>query len=89
VYLDDANSVADLPTFSELLGYKKQGINIWAPPLFALLTDDGRGNIVASQWAKDAGLELITWTLEPRAVLIEYALELTELRERRCSHAAA
>jgi glycerophosphoryl diester phosphodiesterase len=74
VYLDDANTVADLPSFAELLGYKKQGINIWAPPLFALLAHDGRGNIVASQWAKDAkdaGLELITWTLERSGILAD------------------
>jgi glycerophosphoryl diester phosphodiesterase len=74
VYLDDANTVADLPSFSELAGYKKQGINIWAPPLFALLTDDGQGNIVGSQWAKDArdaGLDLITWTLERSGILAD------------------
>jgi glycerophosphoryl diester phosphodiesterase len=74
VYLDDAATVADLPSFADLAGYKKEGINIWAPPLFALLTDDGRGNIVASQWAKDAkdaGLDLITWTLERSGILAD------------------
>ena len=74
VFLDDANTVADLPSFAELQGYKRQGINIWAPPLFALLTDDGRGNIVASQAAKDAkdaGLDIITWTLERSGILAD------------------
>jgi glycerophosphoryl diester phosphodiesterase len=74
VYLDDANTVADLPSFATLAGYKAEGINIWAPPIFALLTDDGHGNIVASQWAKDAkaaGLDIITWTLERSGILAD------------------
>ncbi|MGH8669939.1 MAG: glycerophosphodiester phosphodiesterase family protein, partial [Burkholderiales bacterium] len=74
VYLDDAATVANLPSFADLAGYKKEGINIWAPPLFALLTDDGHGRIVASQWAKDAkdaGLDLITWTLERSGFLAD------------------
>ena len=37
VYLDDANVVADLPSFAELVGYKQAGINIVGPPMFALL----------------------------------------------------
>ena len=41
VFLDDANVVADLPTFSDLAGYRAQGIRIWAPPTFALLALDG------------------------------------------------
>jgi len=74
VYLDDAGTVADLPSFATLAGYKAEGINIWAPPIFALLTDDGQGNIVASQWAKDAkaaGLDIITWTLERSGILAD------------------
>ena len=51
VYLDDANVVADLPTYSDLAGYKAEGINIWAPPTFALLAVDAGGNIVPSQSA--------------------------------------
>lgn len=74
VYLDDAGTVADLPSFATLAGWKAEGINIWAPPIFALLTDDGHGNIVASQWAKDAkaaGLDIITWTLERSGILAD------------------
>ena len=37
VYLDDAETVADLPSYAELVDYKHDGINIWAPPTFALL----------------------------------------------------
>jgi len=74
VFLDDANTVADLPSFPDLLGYKKQGINIWAPPTFALLALDGSGNIVPSVYARDArraGLDLITWTLERSGILAD------------------
>jgi len=67
VFLDDAGTVADLPSYAELVGYRTQGINIVAPPLFALLSVDAGGNIVPSQYAIDArnaGLDLITWSLE-------------------------
>ena len=49
VYLDDANVVADLPTFADLVGYRNEGIRIWAPPTFALLALDGQNHIVPSQ----------------------------------------
>jgi glycerophosphoryl diester phosphodiesterase len=74
VFLDDANVVGDLPSFAELAGYKKQGINIWAPPTFALLAVDAAGNIIPSQTALDAkraGLGLITWTLERSGILAD------------------
>ena len=67
VYLDDAETVADLPTAGELEGYRQQGIRIWAPPTFALLALNGKNEIVASQAAKNAkaaGLDIITWSLE-------------------------
>ncbi len=74
VYLDDAQVVADLPSFADLAGYKAEGINVWAPPTFALLDVDGTGAIVASQAAKDAkavGLDIITWTLERSGLLAD------------------
>jgi len=74
VYLDDANTVADLPSFADLAGYKKQGVNIWAPPTFALLALDGSGQIVPSTYArnaKKAGLDIITWTLERSGILAD------------------
>lgn len=73
VYLDDANVAADLPDYNTLVGYKTQGINIWAPPIFALLAADN-GRIVPSQAAKDAkaaGLSLITWSLERSGILAD------------------
>ncbi len=74
VYLDDANVPAELPSAADLVQYKQQGINIWAPPTYALLTTDGAGNIVPSEYArnaKDAGLDLITWTLERSGILAD------------------
>jgi glycerophosphoryl diester phosphodiesterase len=74
VYLDDANTVADLPTAGELQGYKNQGINIVAPPIFALLSHDGSGHIVPSAYASQAtaaGLGIIAWTLERSGILAD------------------
>lgn len=74
VYLDDAEVPADLPGFAELLDYKRQGINIVAPPTFALLDVDKNNEIVPSQYAwnaKAAGLDIITWTLERSGVLAD------------------
>ena len=48
VYLDDANTPAELPGAAELQGYKDEGINIVAPPIYALLAVDSSGKIVAS-----------------------------------------
>ncbi|AGA92127.1 glycerophosphoryl diester phosphodiesterase [Thioflavicoccus mobilis 8321] len=73
VYLDDANTVDELPSLSELMSYKAQGINIVAPPTFALLATDG-DEIVPSQYAlnaKAAGLDIITWTLERSGLLAD------------------
>lgn len=72
VYLDDASTVADLPSFGELQSYRRQGIRIWAPPLFALLSLSAQGEIVPSQAAKNAkaaGLDIITWTIERSGIL--------------------
>jgi glycerophosphoryl diester phosphodiesterase len=74
VYLDSANTVAELPDYPTLASYKAQGINIWAPPMFALLTTDSLGRIVPSQSAinaKTAGLDIITWTFERSGILAD------------------
>jgi glycerophosphoryl diester phosphodiesterase len=74
VYLDDANTPADIPGLAELASYKADGINIWAPPIFVLLALDANNNIVPSQAARDAkavGLDLITWTLERSGILAD------------------
>lgn len=74
VYLDDANVPGELPGFAELVQYKQEGINIVAPPLFALLTVDAGNRIVPSDYARDAkaaGLDIITWTLERSGLLAD------------------
>jgi glycerophosphoryl diester phosphodiesterase len=74
VYLDDAQTAADLPNAATLADYKAKGINIVAPPTFALLALDGTGRIVASDYAgnaKAAGLGIITWTLERSGILAD------------------
>jgi glycerophosphoryl diester phosphodiesterase len=77
VYLDDANTPAELPTVAELKGYAEQGIKIVAPPMWALLAVDANGKIVPSQDTKDAkaaGLDIITWTLERSGRIVEEVL---------------
>ena len=74
VYLDDAGTVADLPSAAQLAGYRAQGIRIVAPPTFALLTADANGNILPSQYARDAKaakLDIITWTVERSGLLAD------------------
>ena len=71
VFLDSANSVRDLPNAAALASYKAQGIQIVAPPVFALL-DMQDGKIVSSAYARNAkaaGLDIITWSLERSGVL--------------------
>ncbi len=74
VYLDDANTMADVPSAAELRAYRQQGIRIWAPPTFVLITADANGNLLPSQAARDAkaaGLDIITWTLERSGILAD------------------
>jgi glycerophosphoryl diester phosphodiesterase len=74
VYLDDANTTADVPSAADLLAYKKRGINIVGPPIFALLALDASKSIVPSTYARNAkaaGLDIITWTLERSGVLAD------------------
>jgi len=74
VYLDDANTPAELPGVAELHSYKAEGINVVAPPMYALLDVDGSGRIVPSAYAQNAraaGLDLITWTLERSGILAD------------------
>jgi glycerophosphoryl diester phosphodiesterase len=74
VYLDSAETVADLPSAAQLAAYRAQGIRIVAPPMFALLTADGNGTLLPSQYAinaKAAGLDIITWTLERSGILAD------------------
>ena len=92
VYLDDANTLSELPDAAELAQYKAEGIKIWAPPIFALLTSDGAGEIVPSQAATDAraaGLDIITWTLERSGILADGNNGFTTRASMRPSRAKA
>jgi glycerophosphoryl diester phosphodiesterase len=69
VYLDDRMDSPNQLEFAieSLPELKAQGLNIIAPPLWALLSLDNDNNIVASDYAttaKKTGLGIITWTLE-------------------------
>lgn len=67
VYLDDADTPADLPTATDLQLYADEGLNIVAPPIWVLLALDNNNRIVASEYArnaKKAGLDIITWSFE-------------------------
>ena len=71
VFLDAAETVKDLPSLEKLIDYKRKGVKIVAPPLFALLAlEDGK--LVPSAYAKNikkAGLDIITWSLERSGVM--------------------
>lgn len=65
-------AVASLPDLA------KRGVNIMAPPIFALLNSSADGEIVPSPYAtaaKEAGLDLITWSLERSGPLKQAAAE--------------
>jgi glycerophosphoryl diester phosphodiesterase len=71
VYLDSIDPTVSPPiarlTLSELKALKQQGVQIIAPPLWALLTVNTANEVVPSEYALDikrAGLDIITWTFE-------------------------
>jgi glycerophosphoryl diester phosphodiesterase len=71
VFLDAAEKPQDLPDLEKLKQYKKQGVRIVAPPIFALL-DVKDDHMVPSRYAKDAkqaGLDIISWSLERSGVM--------------------
>jgi len=79
VYLDDIDPTVNPPiprlSLAELQELRKQGVRIFAPPMWALLAVNGGGDVIPSQYALDikkAGLDIITWTFE-RADLREGA----------------
>lgn len=67
---DHTNPATWSPTMDELVG---DGVRIIAPPMWMLLAVDGSGKVVPSvyaQKAKEAGLDIITWTLERSGLLV-------------------
>jgi glycerophosphoryl diester phosphodiesterase len=71
VFLDSAEKATDLPDLEKLISYKNEGIQIVAPPIFALL-DAKDDKLVASAYARNArqaGLNIIAWSLERSGVM--------------------
>jgi glycerophosphoryl diester phosphodiesterase len=71
VYLDSIDPTVSPPiprlTMDELKQLKKQGVRIFAPPMWALLSVNHAGEVVPSEYANDikkVGLDIITWTFE-------------------------
>jgi len=67
---DHTNPATWSPTMEEIAA---SGVNIISPPMWMLLAIDGNKHIVPSTYAiaaKAAGLEIITWTFERSAPLV-------------------
>ncbi|KAJ5253724.1 hypothetical protein N7524_010904 [Penicillium chrysogenum] len=69
IYLDERVDTKDgyQTAVDSLPELAKRGVKIMAPPIFALLNATADGEIVPSEYAvaaKDAGLDLFTWSLE-------------------------
>ena len=80
VFLDDRDP-SDLstnpPPLTEFQKLKSAGINIIAPPMPVLLQTDANNNIVPSDYAikaKQAGLDIISWTTERSGRIVEDVL---------------
>jgi glycerophosphoryl diester phosphodiesterase len=73
VALEDLNVPDDIPAATaRLTALAADGVNIVAPPTWALVTLDANKKIIPSDYsiaAKDAGLDIITWTLERSGLL--------------------
>lgn len=74
-YDDPAFDHRDPSTWSpSMLELAAQGVNIIAPPMWMLLDLDAHNRIVPSEYAlqaREAGLDIITWTLERSGPLAE------------------
>jgi glycerophosphoryl diester phosphodiesterase len=67
VFLDEAQPTADNSSLAYMESLKARGVNIVAPALWKMLALDGHGEIVPSDYARNAstaGLDLIAWTVE-------------------------
>lgn len=76
VYKNDPNENLDLVGYNnqiqEMPNLKAQGVNYIAPPMYTLVELDSNNNIVPSAYAtaaKEAGINLITWTIERSGLL--------------------
>ncbi|KAJ5278294.1 hypothetical protein N7524_004447 [Penicillium chrysogenum] len=82
IYLDERVDTEDgyQTAVDSLPELAKRGVKIMAPPIFALLNATADGEIVPSEYAvaaKEAGLDLVTWSLE-RSGPLEQAAKKSE-----------
>ena len=81
VFLDGRNVAglaADPPPLEEFLQLKAAGLNVIAPPMPVLLRVDEDGEIAPSVYAeraRQAGLDIISWTTERSGRIVEDVLE--------------
>jgi glycerophosphoryl diester phosphodiesterase len=74
----DGGSIPRPDAAAFLQGLADQGVNIVAPPMPMLLTVDEDNEIVPSEYAyaaREAGLDIITWTTERAGRIVEDVLE--------------
>lgn len=67
VFLDESDLTEATASRAYMDGLKSEGINILAPALWKMVTLNGQGDIVPSDYARNAraaGLDLIAWTVE-------------------------
>ena len=74
VYLDSRpyTDSTFVPSLGDMQSLVSEGLNIIAPPTFALMQLDADNNIIPSDYAdyaNAAGLDIITWTLERSGLL--------------------
>jgi glycerophosphoryl diester phosphodiesterase len=81
VYLDGngtANTGSFPPSVADFQALRDDGINIVAPSFPYLVTLDGDNEIVASDYARNAGharMKIITWSLERSGRIVEDVIE--------------
>ena len=80
VFLDDRvyTNPEFVPSASDFAALKDSGVNIVAPPMFALLALDAAEQMVPSDYAllaRQQGLDIITWTTERSGRIVEDVLQ--------------
>lgn len=67
VFLDESPITPETSSLAYMEGLHAQGVRVLAPAIWKMLTLDGRGEIVPSEYAENAraaGLDMIAWSME-------------------------
>lgn len=67
VFLDESPLTPDSTSLAYMESLRAQGVQVIAPAIWKMLTLDGRGDIVPSEYAENArsaGLDMIAWSME-------------------------